>query len=87
LETSWSLVLDKDDFYVNVYGTKGYATLNPFRVYKKMENQTMDLSPAQPENPLTLFKKSYVNELKTFVGAVRGLKSSFFLPVKRRYSE
>lgn len=77
LETSWSLVLDKDDFYVNVYGTKGYATLNPFRVYKKIEDQTMDLSPSQPESPLTLFRKSYSNELKTFIGSVRGLNPVF----------
>ena len=73
MEASWSLVLDKDDFYVNIYGTKGYATLNPFRVYKKMDDQTMDLTPSQQESPLALFKKSYQNELKTFIGAVRGL--------------
>jgi predicted dehydrogenase len=77
METSWSLVLDRDDFYVNIYGTKGYATLNPFRVYKKMEDQTMDLTPSQPESPLTLFRKSYLNELKTFIGAVRGLNPVF----------
>lgn len=73
LESSWSLVLDKDDFYVNIYGTKGYATLNPFRVFKKVDNQSMDLTPSQLENPLTLFKKSYQNELKTFIGAIRGI--------------
>ena len=73
LESSWSLVLDKDDFYVNIYGTKGYATLNPFRVFKKVDNQSMDLTPSQLENPPTLFKKSYQNELKTFIGAIRGI--------------
>jgi predicted dehydrogenase len=77
METSWSLVLDRDDFYVNIYGTKGYATLNPFRVFKKMEDQNMDLTPSQPETPLTLFRKSYLNELKTFIGAVRGLNPVF----------
>ena len=77
METSWSLVLDKDDFYVNVYGTKGYATLNPFRIFKKVEDQTMDLTPSQPESPLILLKKSYMNELKTFIGSVRGLNPLF----------
>lgn len=71
LESSWSLVLDKDDFYVNVYGTKGYTMLNPFRVFKKVEDQAMDLTPSQFESPLILFKKSYLNELKSFIGAVR----------------
>jgi predicted dehydrogenase len=65
--------MDKDDFYVNIYGTKGYATLNPFRVFKKVDNQSMDLTPSQLENPPTLFKKSYQNELKTFIGAIRGI--------------
>jgi predicted dehydrogenase len=77
LETSWSLVLDRDEFYVNIHGTKGYATLNPFRVYKKMEDHFMDLSPSQPESPLTLFRKSYMNELKSFIGSVRGLNPVF----------
>ena len=77
LETSWSLVLDRDKFYVNVYGTKGYATLNPFKVYKKIDDQAMDLTPSQLESPLALFKKSYLNELKSFIGAVRGLNPVF----------
>lgn len=77
LETSWSLVLDRDKFYVNVYGTKGYATLNPFKVYKKIDDQAMDLTPTQLESPLALFKKSYLNELKSFIGAVRGLNPVF----------
>ncbi len=77
LETSWSLVLDKDEFYVNVYGTKGYATLNPFKVYKRMDDQAMDLTPSQVESPLALFRKSYLNELKTFIGCVRGLNPVF----------
>ena len=77
LETSWSLVLDRDKFYVNIYGTKGYATLNPFKVYKKIDDQAMDLTPSQLESPLALFKKSYLNELKSFIGAVRGLNPVF----------
>lgn len=77
LETSWSLVLDRDKFYVNIYGTKGYATLNPFKVYKKIDDQSMDLTPLQLESPLALFKKSYLNELKSFIGAVRGLNPVF----------
>jgi len=62
---------------VNVYGTKGYATLNPFRVYRKIDDQSMDLTPSHLESPLTLFKKSYLNELKSFIGAVRGLNPVF----------
>ncbi len=77
LESSWSLPLEKDTFYVSVYGTRGSASLNPFRIYKKIDEQFIDLTPTQSENALTLFKKSYLNELKSFIGAVRGLNPVF----------
>lgn len=78
METSWSIPLEKDVFYFNVYGTKGSATLNPFRINKKIsDEQFMDLTPAQTESALNLFKKSYQNELKSFIGAVRGLNPVF----------
>ena len=78
METSWSIPLEKDLFYFNVYGTKGSATLNPFRINKKIgDEQFMDLTPAQTESALNLFKKSYQNELKSFIGAVRGLNPIF----------
>ncbi len=77
METSWSIPLEKDLFYFNVYGTKGNASLNPFRINKKIDEQFMDLTPAQTESAVTLFKKSYFNELKSFIGAVRGLNPVF----------
>ncbi len=77
METSWSIPLEKDLFYFNVYGTKGSASLNPFRINKKIDEQFMDLTPAQTESAVTLFKKSYLNELKSFIGAVRGLNPVF----------
>jgi predicted dehydrogenase len=65
--------VEKDIFNLIVYGTKGTASLNPFRVYKKLEEQFIDLTPSQTESALSAFKKSYQNELKSFIGAVRGL--------------
>jgi predicted dehydrogenase len=73
LETSWSLQVDKDVFQLVIYGTKGTASLNPFRIYKKIEEQFIDLTPPQTESTITAFRKSYLNELKSFIGAVRGL--------------
>jgi predicted dehydrogenase len=77
IETSWSLQVEKDIFYLNVYGTKGTASLNPFRIYKKLDAQFIDLTPSQSESPVSAFKKSYLNELKSFIGAVRGLNPIF----------
>lgn len=77
MESSWSLYSEKDLFYFVVQGTEGYATLNPLKVYKKVGSQLFDLTPSQRDNALSLFKKSYLNELKSFVGAVRGLNPVF----------
>jgi len=77
IESSWSLPLAKDSFYFNIYGTKGAASLNPFHVYKKIDNQIIDLTPSQSESAVTLFKKSYTNELKSFIGSVNGLNPVF----------
>jgi predicted dehydrogenase len=77
MEASWSLSLEKDFFYFDVYGTKGAASLNPFHIYKKIEDQLIDLTPSQTESVINLFKKSYTNELKSFIGAVNGLNPVF----------
>jgi len=77
IETSWSLQVEKDIFNLMVYGTKGTASINPFRIYKKIDEQFIDLTPPQTESALTAFKKSYQNELKSFIGAVRGLNPVF----------
>jgi predicted dehydrogenase len=77
VESSWSLSLEKDFFYFDVYGNKGAASLNPFHIHKKIEDQLIDLTPSQTESALNLFRKSYMNELKSFIGAVNGLNPVF----------
>ncbi|PJB00413.1 MAG: gfo/Idh/MocA family oxidoreductase [Ignavibacteriales bacterium CG_4_9_14_3_um_filter_30_11] len=73
LETSWSLPMEKASHYFTVYGTNGYATLNPFSVFKKYEDQYIEVGSSQTENSAILFQKSYLNELKNFIGAIRGI--------------
>lgn len=77
LETSWSLSSEKDTFYLDIYGTKGNAFLNPLRVFKKINDQQIDMTPSGSDNYLSLFKKSYLNELKHFLGAVQGVNPLF----------
>ena len=77
MEVSWSLPVEKDHFFLDVYGTKGSFSSNPFRLYKKVENDYINLTPAQVDNPTVLFKKSYLNELKSFIGAIKGLNPVF----------
>lgn len=77
MEVSWSLPVEKDHFFLDVYGTKGSFSSNPFRLYKKVENDYINLTPTQVDNPTVLFKKSYLNELKSFIGAINGLNPVF----------
>ena len=77
MEVSWSLPVEKDHFFLEVYGTKGSFSINPFRIYKKVENDYINLTPTQVDNPTVLFKKSYINELKSFIGAINGLNPVF----------
>ena len=77
MEVSWSLPVEKDHFFLDVYGTKGSFSSNPFRLYKKVENDYINLTPTQVDNPTVLLKKSYLNELKSFIGAINGLNPVF----------
>jgi len=77
LEASWSMAEEKDIFYTNVYGTKGSIGANPFKLIKVMADEHMDLGSTFVESPTEAFKKSYLNELKSFIGAIRGLNPVF----------
>jgi predicted dehydrogenase len=73
LETSWSFPCAEDYFYCDLYGTEGSAMINPLRIHKQLHGNLVNVSPVKVETPLNLFKKSYENELKHFIGAARGL--------------
>lgn len=77
LEASWSMAEEKDIFYTNVYGTKGSIGANPFKLIKVMADEHMDLGSTFVDSPTEAFKKSYLNELKSFIGAIRGLNPVF----------
>ncbi len=77
LEVSWSLPVEKDHFFLDVYGTRGSLSSNPFKLYKRVENDYINLTPTQVDNPTVLFKKSYLNELKSFIGAIKDLNPVF----------
>lgn len=73
LESSWSFESSTDFFYCDCFGTEGSGSLNPFRIYKRMHGNLVNVAPVHNETPQTLYRKSYENELKHWVGALRGL--------------
>ena len=77
IEASWNLAEQKDTFYTNVYGTKGSIGANPFKLIKVLDDEQIDLGSTFVETPTEAFKKSYLNELKSFIGAIKGLNPVF----------
>jgi len=73
IEVSWSMTLDDDIYYCNVFGTDGSASLNPLRINKELHGNIVNVAPSKLDQSQNLFKRSYENELKHFVGAVKGL--------------
>ena len=73
LEVSWALQSAQDFFYCEFFGSEGSAMINPLRIHKQLHGNLVNVTPAKTETPFNLYKKSYENELKHFVGAARGL--------------
>lgn len=72
-EVSWSLLSDKDNLHLDIFGTQGTAHLNPLRAYKLINGTKIDYSPSHSAaGTKNLYKKSYENELKHFIGTVQG---------------
>jgi predicted dehydrogenase len=73
IEASWSFESTSDFFYCDCFGTEGSGSLNPFRIIKRMHGNLVNVAPVSTETPQSLYRKSYENELKHWIGALRGL--------------
>jgi predicted dehydrogenase len=73
IEASWSFESTSDFFYCDCFGTEGSGSLNPFRIIKRMHGNLVNVAPASSETAQTLYRKSYENELKHWIGSLRGL--------------
>lgn len=71
-EVSWALHSEIDSLNLSAYGTRGTAKLNPLRAYRRLESTHIDLTPSASANSSSLYKKSYENELKHFLGVIQG---------------
>ncbi|MEO8446932.1 MAG: Gfo/Idh/MocA family oxidoreductase [bacterium] len=72
IEVSWSLLRDGELFYCNVYGKEGSSSINPFKIFKRMDGNLYNITPKKIATPSNVFKKSYEYELRHFIGAVAG---------------
>jgi predicted dehydrogenase len=56
-----------------VYGSEGSANLDPLKINKELHGSLVNLAPAKLDSSHQMYKRSYENELRHFLGAVRGL--------------
>jgi predicted dehydrogenase len=75
IEVSWSFMIENELHYCNIYGEHGSGKINPLRVHKEMHGGIVNVTPEKMDAPLRMLKRSFENELKHFIGAVRGLHS------------
>jgi len=70
-EVSWSFHEETDSFKLAALGTEGTGHLNPLKAYKKVGSSRVDYTHGVGGPIKNLYKKSYENELKHFIGVVR----------------
>lgn len=71
LEVSWTLLMENDFMYTNLFGTAGGALLNPLRIHKEMHGNLVNVTPTKVEKAENNYKKSYEYELKHFVECLK----------------
>ncbi|HLP17503.1 MAG TPA: Gfo/Idh/MocA family oxidoreductase [Bacteroidota bacterium] len=72
IEVSWSFMIENELHYCNIYGEQGSGKINPLRMHKEMHGGVVDVTPEKMDAPQRMLKRSFENELKHFIGAVRG---------------
>jgi predicted dehydrogenase len=73
IETSWSLMRAEDLYYCNVFGKKGSAFINPFKLVKRVGNEFQTTMPTAQKAQLSIYRKTYETELKHFMNSAKGL--------------
>ena len=73
IEVSWSFMIENELHYCNIYGDQGSGKINPLRINKEMHGGIVNVTPDKIDPTQRMLARSFENELKHFVGAVRGL--------------
>ncbi|HVP37632.1 MAG TPA: Gfo/Idh/MocA family oxidoreductase [Candidatus Saccharimonadales bacterium] len=69
LEVSWTILLEKDFPYCNLWGSSGAALLNPLRLHRGMHGNLVNVTPTMDTGRNV--KESYENEIAHFVDSIR----------------
>jgi predicted dehydrogenase len=70
LDAGWSIMPDKDEAYLTLFGDKGSASINPIKISRKVQKQRKWFSPVNTPKGAELISDSYVSELNCFVDRI-----------------
>lgn len=73
IEASWNFHIENELYYCNIYGEQGSGKINPLMIHKEMHGNIVNVTPVKTDSSQNALKKSYENELKHFIGSVRGI--------------
>jgi predicted dehydrogenase len=73
IEVSWNFHIENELYYCNIYGEQGSGKINPLMIHKEMHGSIVNVTPGKTDSSQNALKKSYENELKHFIGSVRGI--------------
>ncbi len=73
IEVSWNFHIENELYYCNIYGEQGSGKINPLMIHKEMHGNIVNVTPVKTDTSQNALKKSYENELKHFIGSVRGM--------------
>lgn len=73
VDVSWSMCMKEDVYSCHIFGTDGTATLSPLSIVKSLHGSLVNVAPTKLDPPERLFRRSYENEIRHFLAAVRGV--------------
>jgi predicted dehydrogenase len=71
IEVSWNFQIENELYYCNIYGDKGSGKINPLKINKEMHGNIVNVTPMKTDSTQNHWKRSYENEIKHFIGALR----------------
>jgi predicted dehydrogenase len=69
VQTTWSLLAERDRHHIRLFGTAGSATTHPLQVFKEIEHGILNATPQVAPGVENSYTASYREELRHFVAA------------------
>jgi predicted dehydrogenase len=66
LEASWHFLMDSDRQFLNLFGTDGSGLLNPIRVFQRMHDSLVNVTPQGQPSIGNIYMESYEREIAFF---------------------